>query len=238
MRLDKFLSETGMLSRSESKKAAKSGRITVNGIPVRDTSAHISPENDIVALDGETVRYSRYIYIMMNKPDGLVCATEDAREETVLSLLPENLQKTGLFPCGRLDKNTLGLLLLTNNGELAHYMLSPARHVEKTYRFECESPLSADDVNLLCRGVDIGEKSSTKKARVTLYSPTCGEITVTEGKYHQIKRMFSAVNNKITYLERIAFAGIPLDTSLSRREWRFLSEDEINKIEKMKPTGN
>lgn len=237
MRLDKFLSETGMLSRSESKKAAKCGRITVNGFPVRDTSVHISPENDTVALDGDIVNYSRYIYIMMNKPDGLVCATEDMHEETVLSLLPENLQKTGLFPCGRLDKNTLGLLLLTNNGELAHYMLSPARHVEKTYRFECASPLSAADVNLLCRGVDIGEKSSTKEARVSLYSPASGEITVTEGKYHQIKRMFSAVNNKITYLERIAFAGIPLDTSLSRGEWRFLTEEEINKIEKIKPTG-
>lgn len=131
MRLDKFLSETGTLSRSESKKAAKSGRICINGLPVRDTSLHISPESDKVTLDGAEIKYSRYTYIMLNKPDGLVSATEDEREETVLSLLPENLQKIGLFPCGRLDKNTLGLLLLTNNGELAHYMLSPSRHVEK-----------------------------------------------------------------------------------------------------------
>ena len=113
MRLDKFLSETGTLSRSESKKAAKSGRICVNGLPVRDTSLHISPESDKVTLDGAEIKYSRYTYIMLNKPDGLVSATEDEREETVLSLLPENLQKIGLFPCGRLDKNTLGLLLLT-----------------------------------------------------------------------------------------------------------------------------
>lgn len=234
MRLDKFLSETGTLSRSESKKAAKSGRICVNGLPVRDTSLHISPESDTVTLDGEEIGYSRYTYIMLNKPDGLVSATEDEREETVLSLLPDKLQKIGLFPCGRLDKNTLGLLLLTNNGELAHYMLSPSRHVEKTYRFKCATALSEEDVQLLCRGVDIGEKRSTQEASVTLFSSTSGEITVTEGKYHQIKRMFLAVGNKITYLERTAFAGISLDTSLSRGQWRFLSEEEIGKIEKYK----
>lgn len=236
MRLDKFLTETGTLSRSESKKAAKSGRICVNGVPARDTSVHISPETDVVTLDGMPIKYSRYTYIMMNKPDGLVSATEDEREETVLSLLPENLQKIGLFPCGRLDKNTLGLLLLTNNGELAHYMLSPSRHVEKTYKFECASPLSEADVSLLCRGVDIGEKTSTREAKVTLSFPNRGEITVTEGKFHQIKRMFLAIDNKITYLERIAFAGIPLDASLSRGEWRFLTEEEIAMIEKTKPT--
>ena len=236
MRLDKFLSETGTLSRSESKKAAKSGRICINGLPVRDTSLHISPESDKITLDGAEIKHSRYTYIMLNKPDGLVSATEDEREETVLSLLPENLQKIGLFPCGRLDKNTLGLLLLTNNGELAHYMLSPSRHVEKTYRFECASPLSQEDVNLLCRGVDIGEKSSTREAKVTLFSPASGEITVTEGKFHQIKRMFLAVENKITFLERTAFAGIPLDASLPRGEWRFLTEEEISIIEKSKPT--
>ena len=236
MRLDKFLSETGTLSRSESKKAAKSGRICINGLPVRDTSLHISPESDRITLDGAEIKYSRYTYIMLNKPDGLVSATEDEREETVLSLLPENLQKIGLFPCGRLDKNTLGLLLLTNNGELAHYMLSPSRHVEKTYRFECASPLSQEDVNLLCRGVDIGEKSSTREAKVTLFSTASGEITVTEGKFHQIKRMFLAVENKITFLERTAFAGIPLDASLPRGEWRFLTEEEISIIEKSKPT--
>ncbi|MBQ0009791.1 MAG: pseudouridine synthase, partial [Ruminococcus sp.] len=177
------------------------------------------------------VVYRKYTYIMLNKPDGVVSATEDGNTPTVLDLLPETLQKIGLFPCGRLDKNTLGLLLLTNNGPLAHAMLSPAHHVKKTYRFRCEKPLSPTDVDTLTRGVDIGEKSSTRPAEVRLITPSEGEITVTEGKYHQIKRMFSAIGNEITYLERITFADIPLDPSLDRGEWRFLSPEEIAVIE-------
>lgn len=231
MRLDKFLTETGTLSRSESKKAAGKGRITVNGTAVSDTSLHIDPEKDTVALDGATVVYRKFTYIMLNKPDGVVSATEDGNTETVLDLLPDSLQKIGLFPCGRLDKNTLGLLLLTNNGPLAHAMLSPAHHVEKTYRFRCEKPLSPADVETLTRGVDIGEKSSTRPAIVRLTDETNGEITVTEGKYHQIKRMFTAIGNEIVYLERIAFSDIPLDPSLARGEWRFLTPDEIAVIE-------
>lgn len=231
MRLDKFLTETGTLSRSESKKAAKSGKIAVNGVTVSDTSLHIDPEKDTVSLNGETIIYRKFTYIMLNKPDGIVSATEDGNEKTVLDLLPDDLQKIGLFPCGRLDKNTLGLLLLTNNGPLAHAMLSPAHHVKKTYRFRCEKPLSPADVETLTRGVDIGEKSSTRPAAVSLSSPTEGEITVTEGKYHQIKRMFTAIGNGIVYLERIAFADIPLDPSLARGEWRFLAPEEIAAIE-------
>ena len=235
-RLQKIISAAGVASRRAAEEFIKSGKVTVNGKTAKlGDSADI--DTDIICIDGQTIgRRADNTYIMLNKPDGLVSATEDEREETVLSLLPENLQKIGLFPCGRLDKNTLGLLLLTNNGELAHYMLSPSRHVEKTYRFECASPLSQKDVNLLCRGVDIGEKSSTREAKVTLFSPASGEITVTEGKFHQIKRMFLAVENKITFLERTAFAGIPLDASLPRGEWRFLTEEEISIIEKSKPT--
>ena len=169
---------------------------------------------------------------MMNKPDGVISATEDGNETTVLELLPEKYRKMDIFPCGRLDKNTLGLLILTNNGALAHRLLSPKCHVEKTYRFECERPLTDGDVELLCKGVDIGEKSSTQPAKVMLTSPRSGEISVTEGKFHQIKRMFQAVCNKITYLERIRFADIPLDTTLARGEWRELTEEERAILEK------
>jgi 16S rRNA pseudouridine516 synthase len=170
MRLDKFLSETGTASRSESKKAARSGGVTVNGVAMKDLSVHIDPEKDRVAYMDVPVVYQKYVYIMMNKPDGVISATEDGNDKTVLDLLPEKYRKTDIFPCGRLDKNTLGLLILTNNGALAHRLLSPKCHVEKTYRFECERPLTDADVELLCRGVDIGEKSSTRPATVKLSS--------------------------------------------------------------------
>ncbi len=231
MRLDKFLSEMGLASRTESKKAAKAGGILVNGVPQKDVSVHIDPDTDAVTFMGTPVAYQKYTYIMMNKPDGIISATEDGNEKTVLDLLPEKYQKMGLFPCGRLDKNTLGLLILTNNGALAHRLLSPKCHVEKTYRFVCERPLTKEDEELLCRGVDIGEKSSTKPAVLHLDSDHSGEITVVEGKYHQIKRMFQAVCNKITYLERITFAGLPLDTTLQRGEWRELTPEETKEIE-------
>ena len=232
MRLDKFLSETGTATRSESKKAARSGGVTLNGVAVRDLSVHIDPEKDRVTYMDMPVIYQKNIYIMMNKPDGVISATEDGNETTVLELLPEKYRKMEIFPCGRLDKNTLGLLILTNNGALAHRLLSPKCHVEKTYRFECERPLTEADVELLCKGVDIGEKSSTQPAKVLLTSSRSGEISVTEGKFHQIKRMFQAVCNKITYLERIRFADIPLDTALARGEWRELTEEERAILEK------
>lgn len=231
MRLDKFLSEMGLASRTESKKAAKGGSILLNGVPVRDVSVHIEPEKDAVTFMGAPVSYQKYTYIMLNKPDGVISATEDGDGMTVLDLLPDKYKKMGLFPCGRLDKNTLGLLILTNNGALAHRLLSPKCHVEKTYRFVCERPLTKEDEELLCRGVDIGEKTSTKPAILHLDSDHSGTITVVEGKYHQIKRMFQAVCNKITYLERITFADIPLDTTLARGEWRELREEETKLIE-------
>ena len=232
MRLDKFLSETGTATRSESKKAARFGGVALNGVTVRDLSVHIDPESDRVTYMGNPIVYQKNIYIMMNKPDGVISATEDGNEKTVLELLPEKYRKMEIFPCGRLDKNTLGLLILTNNGALAHRLLSPKCHVEKTYRFECERPLTDSDVELLCKGVDIGEKSSTQPAKVSLTSSRSGEISVTEGKFHQIKRMFQAVCNKITYLERIRFADIPLDTALARGEWRELTKEETEILEK------
>ncbi|MBR7082854.1 MAG: rRNA pseudouridine synthase [Clostridia bacterium] len=236
MRLDKFLSDMGVCSRTESKRAARAGNIAVNGISVRDTSVHIDPETDEVTYLGERVTYAEYTYIMMNKPDGVLSATEDGAGKTVLDLLPEKYAKMGLFPCGRLDKNTLGLLILTNDGKTAHDLLSPSKHVEKTYLFECETPLSDSDCDLLCRGVDIGEKRSTREATLALDSRTRGEITVVEGKFHQIKRMFAAVGNKITDLERISFGGIPLDKGLARGEWRELTAEEISLLRRTDKT--
>ena len=226
MRVDKFLSEMGKASRTESAKLARSGKITVNGVPIKKCDMHIDPLKDKVTLNGQPVVYKQYTYIMMNKPEGYVSATEDGREKTVLDLLNDEERKKDLFPCGRLDKNTLGLIILTNDGDSAHKLLSPKHHVSKVYRFMAKYPLSEDDRLRLEAGVDIGEYV-TKPCKVKLNeSREGGEITLTEGKYHQIKRMLEAVNNKIVYLERITFGGIALDNNLKRGEWRHLTEKE------------
>ena len=226
MRVDKFLSEMGKASRTESAKLARSGKITVNGVPIKKCDMHIDPEKDTVTLNGQPVLYKKHTYIMMNKPEGYVSATEDGRDKTVLDLLNDEERKKDLFPCGRLDKNTLGLIILTNDGDSAHKLLSPKHHVSKVYRFLSKFPLSENDRLRLEAGVDIGEYV-TKPCRVTLDPDgEGGEITLTEGKYHQIKRMLEAVNNKIVYLERITFGGIALDNNLKRGEWRHLTEQE------------
>lgn len=226
MRIDKLISETGYASRSEAAKAARKGNVTVNGEEVKDLSRHIDPEKDVVTYFGEVVEYIKNVYIMLNKPEGYVSSTDDPSGPTVIELLPERLQSWGLFPCGRLDKNTLGLVLLTNDGSAAHRMLSPKKHVEKTYFFRLKKPISQEEIATLEAGVDIGD-CVTKPCRVEMTAEQEGYITLVEGKYHQIKRMAEAVANKITYLERVAFAGIWLDTTLERGEWRYLNEEEM-----------
>ena len=231
MRLDKFFTATGTLTRSEALRAVRSKRVTVNGTVATKADMKIDPETDAVTLDGERVVYKKYTYIMLNKPEGYVSATDDSRLPTVLDLLPEKYGRLGLFPCGRLDRDTVGLMLLTDDGELAHFLLSPVSHVPKTYRYESALPLDADAAEELCRGVDIGEKNLTKPASLA-YDGTSGKITIAEGRYHQRKRMFETVGNKITYLERITFGPLSLDPALARGEWRELTEAEIAEIQK------
>lgn len=231
MRLDKFLVSTGVCSRSEAKTAIKKGLVKIDSRIANDPTEHIDPEVNIISYKGEPLLYRKYTYIMLNKPQGVVSATNDISEKTVIDLLPENLRKIGLFPCGRLDKNTVGLLILTNNGELAHKLLSPKRKVAKTYRFETKFPLSNEDVLKLEAGVDIGGYV-TKPCKVELEGEKSGKITIIEGKYHQIKLMMNAVNNSITFLERITFGGIKLDTTLERGQWRYLSDEEQRTLEK------
>ena len=226
MRLDKMLSECGIASRKESAKAARAGQITVNGSPVRNADAKIDPERDLVIFCGKTVQYKQYVYFRLNKPDGYVSATEDGKDPTVVELLPKEAQKIGVFPCGRLDKHTLGLMLLTNNGALSHRLLAPKSHVAKSYGFCVKFPLSAEDVAALETGVDIGGYL-TKPCTLRLESPKNGVITLTEGKYHQIKLMMESVHNQITHLERLTFGPLVLDPALQRGEWRELTEEEI-----------
>ena len=234
MRLDKLISSCGIASRTEITKAAAKGLITVDGKTVTKPSVHVDPEVNKVVYCGEEIIYREFYYVMLNKPQGYVCSTDDPRERTVLELLPERLQKLDLFPCGRLDKDTLGLVILTNNGQLAHRMLSPKHHVDKVYFFTARDKVSEDDVQKLENGVDIGEGYITKPAKVEMIEDKLGYITLTEGKYHQITRMLEAVGNKIERLERVAFAGIPLDNTLKRGEWRMLTDEEEKMLEKNK----
>lgn len=230
MRIDKFLTSMGAATRSEASKAARSGKILVDGNVVRDAGMHIDPEKNTVSYFGEEIAYRRHTYIMLNKPDGYISATDDLHQTTVLELLDDRLRRTGLFPCGRLDRDTLGLLILTDDGDTAHRLLSPRHHAEKVYAFRCENTLSASDIDCLESGVKLDDGYVTLPAKIELNGGREGCITLTEGKYHQIKRMFEAVGNNIIYLERVYFAGIPLDPSLKRGEWRFLYENEIEKL--------
>ena len=235
MRIDKFLSNMGIASRTESSKAARGGAIFVNGVPVKKADVHIDPEKDVITYCGRKIEYRKYTYILMNKPDGVVSATEDGRDKTVIDLLPEELQKLNLFPCGRLDKHTLGLVMLTDDGDLAHRLLSPKHHVKKKYRFECKFPLTDEEISYLEKGATLEDGYITKPSEIELDADKkSGYITLVEGKYHQIKRMLESVNNKITYLERITFGPLTLDENLARGEWRFLTEHEIKKLEEHK----
>lgn len=225
MRLDKFLTSLGKATRSEGGKLIRAGKATVNGVVQKSPDFKIDPEKDTITLLGQVLTYKKYTYIMLNKPEGYVSATLDPNEKTVLDLVDAEDRKKGLFPCGRLDKSTLGLVILTNDGDGAHRLLSPKHHVEKVYKFISRDPVSQNDINALESGVDIGGYL-TKPCKIKMHSENEGKITLTEGKYHQIKRMLEAVNNKIIYLERISFGSIVLDPSLERGQWRYLTSDE------------
>ena len=232
MRVDKFLSVCGVATRSESTRAARGGRITVNGVAERNTSRQIDPARDEICFDGVRIVYREHVYIMLNKPEGYISATEDGRDPTVLELIPDEARRASMFPCGRLDKNTLGLMLLTDDGELAHRLLSPKRHVEKKYRFGCRNEVSEEDRQALESGLRLADGYVTKPATVELFEDRqSGVITLHEGKYHQIKRMFGAVNdNRIIYLERISFGPLTLDDNLGRGAWRYLDDGEISAL--------
>ena len=229
MRLDKFLSETGKASRKEAGIAAKKGLITVNGAVVKKADVHVDPEKDRITFCGEEITYRQFTYIIINKPQGYVSVTEAKGDIPAQTLLPEAEQKMGLFPAGRLDKNTTGLLLLTNDGATAHRLTSPKHHVDKTYAFTVKFPISEEDVTALCGGVTLEDGYETLPCEVEMISEREGRITLREGKYHQIKRMMIAVHNQITSLERISYG--PLTTEgLSVGQWRYLTDEEIKLI--------
>lgn len=227
MRLDKFMSEAGLLSRKETAKAVVRGEITVNGLPVKKADVKVNEKTDTIAYRGERVEYRPFVYVMLNKPKGYVSATEDGHAPVVTELLDEVLRKRGLFPCGRLDKDTTGFMLLTDDGELAHLLLSPKRHVAKTYAFTLDKPLPNGAEARFLSGVALKDEVC-KPASLTLTDGRdAGEIVLTEGKYHQIKRMMLTEGSTVLSLRRLSFAGIPLDESLPSGAWRYLSEQEL-----------
>ena len=231
IKLQKYFTDCGVMSRRAAEKEISEGRVTVNGVTAT-LGDRISPGTDVVEYKGKILKpqVSERICVMLNKPTGYVSARTDDLSPTVIELLPPELQRIGLFPCGRLDKNTLGLMLLTNNGPLSHKLLAPKNHVDKKYRFETKFPISEADVAELQSGVDIGGYF-TAPCTVEMTGNKSGYITLTEGKYHQIKLMAEAVHNQITYLERVSFGPLLLDTALERGEWRHLSAEEESALE-------
>lgn len=229
LRLDKLLADMGYGTRSEIKKEIAKGGVTVNGTVMKKPEAKIDTKRDIVCIKGEKAVYARYEYFMLNKPAGVVSATMDRRERTVLDLI-EDKKRDDLFPVGRLDKDTEGLLLITNNGELAHQLLSPKKHVDKVYFARVRGTVTEEDIKMFSEGLDIGDEKKTLPAQLSILSS--GEIsetriTIREGRFHQIKRMFAAVGKEVVYLKRLGMGTLTLDESLAPGEYRRLTEEEV-----------
>jgi len=231
MRLDKFLCQMNMGTRSEVKTLIKKGLITVNGHQATSAEQKVNELQDDIVCKGQSLSYRQYVYYMMNKPQGVVSATIDKNDPTVLDLLlpviPEWERKREIVPCGRLDKDTEGLLLLTDDGALIHELLSPKKHVDKTYQVAIAKPLTTEQIQALEQGVDIGEKNLTRPANVKVLEDYTILLTIHEGKFHQVKRMLQAVDNEVTALKRISFGPLNLDTELALGESRALTDEEV-----------
>ena len=232
MRLDRYLCETGFGTRSQVKALLKKGLVQVDGEIVKKPELKIDENRAQVFCGGAAAGYQKYVYLMMNKPPGVLSATEDRRQKTVLDLV-EGPVPDGLFPVGRLDKDTEGLLLLTNDGELAHRLLSPKKHVDKIYEAKVEGRVTEEHVRRFEEGLDIGEKKLTLPAALEILSS--GEesrvrVTIREGKFHQIKRMFEAVGCRVLWLKRLSMGSLRLDGSLEPGEYRTLKPEEIERL--------
>lgn len=229
IRLEKFLADRTEYSRSQIKQKLKKNVVTINGNVVNSAGYKVNPDSDEVCFEGHVLSGSKYFYYMLNKPAGVVSATVDNNDKTVVSLLPANLRKD-IFPVGRLDKDTEGLLLLTNDGALAHELLSPKKHVDKTYFVTLDHPASDEDIARFKEGLDIGEEKLTLPAKLEILDGNDCLVIIREGKFHQIKRMFKACGNKVVYLKRLSMGSLKLDDSLPLGEYRPLTEEEINSL--------
>ena len=231
MRLDKYLAKMTVLSRNEVAKAARKGRILINGEVVKSAKFNVDEDSDIVTLDGEDITFRENIYIMMNKPDGVICSTRD-RQKTVLELLPIDVGQREPFSCGRLDKDTTGLVLLTDDGAWAHGITSPNRNCGKAYLVNSKTELTEKDIKLFENGflLDEEEEKPTLPAILEKLDECYYKLIIFEGRYHQVKRMFEAVGNEVTRLHRDSIGELKLDPDLEEGDWRYLTEEEVGAL--------
>jgi 16S rRNA pseudouridine516 synthase len=232
MRLDKFLKECNVCSRSESKQVLKKGLIKINGNIVKDASYKLDENNDVVTYNDKVIEYQEFVYIMLNKPAGVISATEDSKDTTVIDLVSEYAHKE-VFPFGRLDKDSVGLLILSNDGKLAHELLSPKKHVSKVYYLKIKGRLDDTDIEAFKNGITLEDGYVTKEGKLEIIkSDEISEClaTISEGKFHQLKRMFIALDKEVVFLKRIKFKDIELDESLKEGEYRLLTKEEIDSL--------
>ena len=246
MRLDKYLAEMGEGTRQEVKAFIRKGRVMVNGVPVKKPEAKVEEGKDQVTLDGRKIPYQKYLYYMLNKPAGVITATTDSRERTVLDLLGEDRRKD-LFPVGRLDKDTEGLLLITNDGPLAHRLLSPRKHVDKCYYAKVRGEVTGEDVEQFAQGLFLAglgeekeEKTMPARLEILKTAPAAGKedpgfvseilLTIQQGKFHQVKRMFQAVGKEVLYLKRLSMGSLKLDPELAPGQYRELTKEEMERL--------
>lgn len=239
IRIDKFLSSQNIASRKQAKELLRAGRVLVNGVPVRAADSRVDPESDSICVDGRAYSYREHIYLMLNKPQGVVSATDDRVHTTVLDLVPEEFRRRGLFPAGRLDKDTVGFVLITDDGEFAHDILSPRRHVPKTYEAGLDGPVDESQLAVLAGGVELRDGTKCKPAQLEVLQG--GErplvrIVITEGRYHQIKRMFAAVGRTVLSLKRTKIGELELDPDLEEGKCAAISASNLKKIQ-MKTTS-
>ncbi len=229
-RLDKILASQGTLSRRDVKDLIKKGLVTVNGKVVKDSSQKIDENSDVVTVNGDEVVLKKHIYIMMNKPQGVISASDGKDEKTVVDLVPDALFRKGLFPAGRLDKDTTGFVLITDDGDFAHKILSPKNHIFKTYIAGLEHDLTDSDVKMLENGITLGDGTVLKEAKVEIMQTgdtPFVKIMICEGKYHQVKRMFAAAGNKVVSLHRSKMGNLELDSTLKPGECREITAEEL-----------
>ena len=236
MRLDKFLVESGLGSRSQVKQLLKKGQVWVNGAAVTSAKTQIDERSDQIVVDGQPLVYEKFVYYLLNKPKGVISATEDDRHKTVLDLLDDTARQKEVFPVGRLDVDTHGLLLLTNNGQLSHAMLSPKRHVAKVYQAQVAGLMDQADVERFAQGIELKD-FTCQPAQLEIIERNEGaqtslvRITLSEGKFHQVKRMVLACGKEVTDLQRLSMGPLQLDTNLDLGQWRRLTEEEMQSLE-------
>ncbi len=233
-RLDKIICNTNDFSRSQLKRLALKGSVLLNGQVVTDLSQKADGDRDVISVDGKILNTRKFVYIMQNKPKGVVSASEGRGDVSVIDILPPELKRKGLFPAGRLDKDTTGFVLITNDGDFAHRILSPKNHIQKTYTVTLETPIDENAIKTLENGIELKDGTSFRPAVIKPLNSANDklEVIICEGKYHQIKRMFKAAGSAVTELERIKMGALPLDKNLESGQSRLMSEDELKLVEK------